>query len=192
MKALTGLMILGNVAALITGFRVFTWTVPAWIKVIFGLDFVLIGAIVWLLAKWFLNDNKSGRESMVLGLMLNIIQTALQGLLVVMAISLYVYGDELLTEEQRAALAKQKEQALGESEAAQAAAAKAEKAAIAAAKLAGGSGVAGPIVLLIVTTGIAVYFWMEATEYQKLADSAHRGDDDDAYTAAEAVAEEEE
>ena len=192
MKALTGLMILFNFVALVTGFRIFTWSVPAWIKVVFGLDFVLIGGIVWLLTKWFLNDNKAGREAMVQGLMLNIIQTALQGLLVVMATSLYIYGDELLTDEQKAALAEQKKKALGESEEAKKAAAQAEKAAIAAAKLAGGAGVAGPIIMLLLTTGLAAYFWTEAKEYQKLADQAHRGDDDNAYQNADAVAEDEE
>ena len=36
-----------------------------------------------------------------------------------------------------------------------------------------------PIALLIVLTALAIYLWTEAKEYEKLANDANRGDDDD-------------
>ena len=73
MKILTALMILTNVVALIKGFAMFNWTIPAWIKVFIGLDFAVIGGVCFLLGKWFLNDNKAGRDSLCKGLFINII-----------------------------------------------------------------------------------------------------------------------
>ena len=184
MKVLSGLMILGNTVALIRGFGIFFWNVPVWLKVAFGLDFVLIGAIVFFLAKWFLNDNSAGRAGMVFGLFLNIIQNAIQGLLVVMAFALWVAPSEKTKE-----AAEKADEALSQSESAKAAAEKTTDALKAADELTGGAGIAGPIVLLVLCTGLAAYFWSEAKEYQKLADDCKRGDNDDDFHA---VAEENE
>ena len=106
MKLLTGVMILSNVFALIKGFVMFGWAIPVWIKVLVGLDFVVIGGLCFLLGRWFINDNKAGRESLCKGLMINIVQTAVQGLLVILGFATFVYADEIyakLTPEQQAA-----------------------------------------------------------------------------------------
>ena len=95
MKVLSALMILTNVIALIKGFVMFNWSIPAWINVFIGLDFVVIGGVCFLLGKWFINDNKAGRESLCKGLMINIVQTAVQGLLVVLGFATFVYADDI-------------------------------------------------------------------------------------------------
>ena len=74
MKALCGGMVLANLSNLIGAIRVFGWKVPTALKVLVGLDLVCAGAVVFFLFKWLLNDNKSGRGSLVWGLFLNIFQ----------------------------------------------------------------------------------------------------------------------
>ena len=169
MKALCGTMILVNILNIVSIINVFTWKTHVALKVLAGLDLGVALLICYFLFKWLLNDNKAGRKSLVTGLIFNIVQQICFGIIFVVAAASVVYRDDIyaeLSDEDKAKFDK-----LSEDEKRQEALAQADK-------LGKKVALGVPITALILFTALAVYFWSEAKEYQKLADDVNLGDDD--------------
>ena len=114
------------------------------------------------------------------GLIFNIVQQICFGIIFIVAAASIVYRDDIYAElspEDKAKFDK-----LSEDEKRQEALAKADA-------LGKRVALGVPITSLILFTALAVYFWSEAKEYQKLANDVNLGDDHDGFDNADKVLE---
>ena len=72
-KTLACLISLTCVVTVAIGIQILKSSVPIWIKVLFGLDSLLMSVIAGLIDYWSKNDNKTGRKYLVMSCFLNVI-----------------------------------------------------------------------------------------------------------------------